>query len=141
MISTKTDEEGGTEHSPLILTLPNFSLAEVMEKIALTNKDWSFDRLRAAEQDYRNFLAQAKSRMKRLAPSADVDEVWHTHIIFTQQYHADCELYFGYYLHHLPSLSKDVTKGPMCTPPCVCVQPEIAQTTVNDSSVKSSVIH
>jgi len=125
MNSIATDKAKGTTHLQQgLVALPDFSLTEVMEKVAQTNHSWSTDRLIAAEQDYRDFLAQAKRKTGRLAPSADVDEVWHTHIIFTQQYHSDCEHYFGYYLHHLPSSSKDIAKKGLCTPPCVCVQPE-----------------
>lgn len=130
MNSVTTNEVSGKRRQAnprqISVMLPDFSLTAVMEKIAQTNNDWSTDRLAVAEQDYRYFLAQAKSKAGHLAPSADVDEVWHTHIIFTQQYHADCDSYFGYYLHHLPSSPKDIAKNGLCTPPCVCIQPESA---------------
>ena len=32
-----------------------------------------------------------------------MDEIWHTHILFTQKYHKDMIKYFGFYLHHLPN--------------------------------------
>ena len=115
--------EQPAHHKHTSVTLPDFSLSAVMKKVAKTNEGWSHDRLTIAEKDYRDFLAHAKRKVGRLAPSADVDEVWHTHIIFTQQYHADCEKYFGYYLHHLPSSPEDMAKRGLCSPPCVCVQP------------------
>lgn len=112
------------KQNELAFALPTFSLTEVMSKVVQINTDWSSGRLEAAELGYRNFLGQAKLKAGRLAPTTDVDEVWHTHIIFTQQYHTDCESYFGYYLHHVPSTAEARGGESLCTPPCVCVQPE-----------------
>lgn len=32
-----------------------------------------------------------------------IDEMWHTFILFSKDYHDFCEQYFGYYLHHYPT--------------------------------------
>lgn len=40
----------------------------------------------------------------QLAPSLDIDQVWHCHILDTQKYAEDCELLFGYMIHHFPYL-------------------------------------
>lgn len=37
-------------------------------------------------------------------PAEIVDIVWHTHILFTQQYYKDCKKIFGFYLHHQPNV-------------------------------------
>jgi hypothetical protein len=56
-----------------------------------------------AEEEYRKFLT-----LKRLYPELEfvpsklVDEFWHSHILDTRSYHADCERVFGHYLHHYP---------------------------------------
>jgi hypothetical protein len=39
-----------------------------------------------------------------IAPSGDIDEVWHMHILDTAKYPADCDDVFGFYLHHFPYL-------------------------------------
>ncbi|MDJ0535879.1 MAG: hypothetical protein QNJ70_25890 [Xenococcaceae cyanobacterium MO_207.B15] len=31
-----------------------------------------------------------------------IDEMWHTFILFTKDYHKFCDKYFGYYIHHYP---------------------------------------
>jgi hypothetical protein len=36
-----------------------------------------------------------------------VDEVWHQFVLFTKQYRAFCQRYFGQYLDHLPGMSPD----------------------------------
>ncbi|MBE9052732.1 hypothetical protein IQ243_20350 [Nostocales cyanobacterium LEGE 11386] len=32
-----------------------------------------------------------------------LDEMWHTFILFTKDYHDFCDRYFGYYVHHFPT--------------------------------------
>jgi hypothetical protein len=41
---------------------------------------------------------------EQLAPLVDVDTFWHYHILDTKKYAADCQLVFGYFLHHYPYL-------------------------------------
>ncbi|MBX9906949.1 glycine-rich domain-containing protein-like [Patescibacteria group bacterium] len=104
-----TRTEGQVSHLALlaptpVAALPTFSLAAVMSKVVRNNPDWSLERLRDAEAGYRNYLAQILGNPTTdMSPTPDVDEVWHTHILHTQQYHADCAAYFGYYLHHVPA--------------------------------------
>lgn len=40
----------------------------------------------------------------QLAPSLEIDRVWHCHILDTQKYAEDCQLLFGYMIHHFPYL-------------------------------------
>lgn len=50
---------------------------------------------------YRKFLALAKRYPKeRLAPTADIDEMWHLHMLMPRAYAKDCEAYFGRILDH-----------------------------------------
>lgn len=59
--------------------------------------------LERAEDLYRKFLTlKARYPEKTFVPPRIVDHVWHTHITFTRQYMADCDLLFGVYLHHTP---------------------------------------
>jgi hypothetical protein len=57
---------------------------------------------------YKNFLLlQKKHPDINLVPSRIMDEVWHNHILHTQQYSTDCQAIFGHYLHHLPANPKE----------------------------------
>ncbi|MBW4659056.1 MAG: glycine-rich domain-containing protein-like [Drouetiella hepatica Uher 2000/2452] len=40
----------------------------------------------------------------QLAPSLEIDQIWHCHILDTQKYAEDCQLLFGYMIHHFPYL-------------------------------------
>ena len=43
----------------------------------------------------------------RLSPDPLTDIVWHTHILFTEKYHEDCESLFGEYIHHRPVVDEN----------------------------------
>lgn len=80
--------------------LARVNLSAVMAHVA---EDTGFDAatLARAEDLYRKFLTLAGTHPgKSFVPPRIVDIVWHTHITFTRQYMADCELLFGAYLHH-----------------------------------------
>ena len=75
-------------------------MAHVAEDTGMEAQD-----LARAEQLYRQFLT-LKGRYPEMTvvPPKLVDTVWHTHITFTRQYMADCEILFGAYLHHTPDV-------------------------------------
>jgi len=57
--------------------------------------------IQAAEERYRKFLQLVlKYPDMPLAPSRDVDEMWHLHMLHPRAYHADCLRLFGDILDH-----------------------------------------
>jgi hypothetical protein len=64
-----------------------------------------------AKSHYQDFKEGRQREMVSIqSPDKDVaafvvDIVWHTHILFTRKYLADCRAIFGYYLHHTPTIS------------------------------------
>ncbi|STX27686.1 Uncharacterized conserved protein [Legionella beliardensis] len=91
----------------------DLNLDVVKTKLAMTNQDggyeWPEDAINMAIDAYRAFLKQAlKNRFNNidciLQPEPLADIVWHTHILFTQKYHQDCNVIFGEYLHHQPKI-------------------------------------
>lgn len=82
--------------------LAKVDLAAVMSHLAKETGLEGTD-LERAEDLYRKFLTlKARYPGKSFVPPRIVDHVWHTHITFTRQYMADCDLLFGSYLHHTP---------------------------------------
>jgi hypothetical protein len=76
-------------------------------KVKLMHKEsgegWSLERASAVEVEYRRFLSLMKMfPNEQTAPLIDVDTFWHYHILDTMKYAADCEMAFGYFLHHFP---------------------------------------
>ena len=61
------------------------------------------ERVAELETRYKRFLIlHLKYRPTKIVPTKEVDIFWHTHILDTQKYAADCEHVFGYFLHHFP---------------------------------------
>lgn len=79
-------------------------LSLVVYTAKLLARGWSEKRVEETEQGYRQFLFEAAmSKHEPTVPSADVDELWHLHILDTQRYGSDCNRLFGRFIHHAPS--------------------------------------
>ena len=64
-------------------------------------KDWTPDRTQAGLDNYRKFLLLAANNPDRLiAPTRDIDEFWHLHMLHPQAYHDDCQRLMGRILDH-----------------------------------------
>ncbi|OHA59248.1 MAG: hypothetical protein A2589_03495 [Candidatus Vogelbacteria bacterium RIFOXYD1_FULL_46_19] len=88
---------------------PDISLARVIPQVVKKNSDWSDEYLERVQEEYRRFLQLCKTypEHKISAPPA-IDELWHAHMLDSVHYMSDCDLYFGYYLHHDPCVSDEV---------------------------------
>ncbi len=64
---------------------------------------WSAEKADKEIAKYRNFLKLVSTGMA-CCPTMDVDMVWHTHILDTESYAADCQRAFGRFIHHRPYL-------------------------------------
>ena len=64
-------------------------------------RGWTAKRAAAAERRYRRFFyLKAAMPTNNAAPTTEVDEFWHEHIINTRRYGPDCEQVAGQFLHH-----------------------------------------
>jgi hypothetical protein len=84
----------------------------VLTKLMDEHEDWSRARAEEAIEGYRYFLGLCHYYFVvdlRLVPARDIDEAWHSHILFTEKYDQDCNHIFGAKLHHFPyfGLQKD----------------------------------
>lgn len=68
-----------------------------------SGEGWSSSQVESVEREYRRFLELMKLfPNEQASPSVEVDTFWHYHILDTRKYAADCEQFFGYFLHHYP---------------------------------------
>ena len=82
---------------------PTFDLSKVKARVGRDNPTLTEDILTAGEESYRRYLMSCKQEPTNgNRPDLLQDEFWHAHVLHTEQYMADCEGYFGYYLHHDP---------------------------------------
>lgn len=64
---------------------------------------WDATQCDEAEAGYKKFLALKRTYPeKEIVPNKQVDMFWHQHILDTQKYAEDCEIIFGYFMHHFP---------------------------------------
>ena len=87
-------------------------LAPIKFKL-IKDKAWTVERAERVERQYKAFLfLTGNNAGEMFVPTPDVDEMWHTHILDTRKYMADCALHFGVYVHHYPYLGmKDAADG------------------------------
>ena len=87
-------------------------LDDVRSREAKENADWTTTRVDAAVAEYRKWLVLiALNKFGKLGMcSADVDKVWHAHILFTRKYAADCEALCGRFIHHQPTSEEEKLK-------------------------------
>jgi hypothetical protein len=76
---------------------------DYLAKRLVEKEAWVEEEAKEAVRRYKNFLILAcKYPETPLAPTPDIDEVWHNHILYTRKYMHDCDAIFGKYLHHEP---------------------------------------
>lgn len=69
---------------------------------------WTADHAERVCAEYRRFLYLACTAGHVVTPSADVDEAWHLHMIYTESYWIDlCRDVLGRPLHHTPTEGGD----------------------------------
>jgi len=60
------------------------------------------DVLQAVHQYRRYLTLKIRYPGVELVPTDDIDLIWHTHILDTENYASDCQRLFGRFLHHNP---------------------------------------
>jgi hypothetical protein len=64
---------------------------------------WTQEECNEIEIEYKKFLALKRAYpQNEIVPNKRVDQFWHQHILDTEKYAQDCQLIFGYFLHHYP---------------------------------------
>lgn len=70
---------------------------------------WTIDQVDRAANEYKKFLVlvlknNLTKQVQSVVPTRQIDLFWHTHILDTAKYAADCEFALGFFLHHFPYL-------------------------------------
>lgn len=88
--------------------IDSIDFSMLIHKLAIPDANisriWCPEMAKIAVDYYRNFLwlLRKYGTKEVLAPSTEIDEIWHHHILDTYKYHEDCRAIFGTYLHHYP---------------------------------------
>jgi hypothetical protein len=93
------------EDQLFIADIDNIDFSMIKLKLQDTDEGqgWSIEQCEEAEEEYKKFLALKRTYPdKEIVPNRIVDLFWHQHILDTEKYAHDCEIIFGYFLHHYP---------------------------------------
>lgn len=70
----------------------------------LEKNQWTNEEYKEVETQYKAFLYLCFANPGiKLIPPANVDLLWHEHILHTKKYAEDCQNVLGFFLHHLPN--------------------------------------
>jgi hypothetical protein len=71
------------------------------------------DEINARErfEDTKRFLYLCAISEEPLAPTEQIDEVWHNFILYTRDYVDFCDTHFGFFLHHIPWSKAEVAQS------------------------------
>ena len=83
------------------MRLPTFTvdLHEAARRSESETREWVAEKLDESVERYRKFFALARSG-ERIAPTRDIDMIWHLHMLAPVAYHHDCMAYLGRILDH-----------------------------------------
>jgi hypothetical protein len=76
----------------------------IVKKKVIRDGIFAADEVDAIEQQYKHFLALSCAQDAPLHVDPRMDDFWHAHILFTQDYAAMCQEVAGQFLHHRPSI-------------------------------------
>lgn len=88
-------------------TLVNgIDLSRQEQRVCEEGKIKSAELITRSITEYRRFLILSVVYPEQILipQTLETDEVWHAHILYTQQYMEDCNALFGEYLHHEPGV-------------------------------------
>lgn len=92
------------DHATLRANIEALDLAPI--KVKLMDKKegtgWSREHADQMEILYKRFLFLMVTEKAPIVPTKEIDIFWHQHILDTRKYAEDCEVTFGYFLHHFP---------------------------------------
>lgn len=86
------------------LTIDLFAAARRSDDVST----WKAHRLERAIQNYTRFLLLvADDPARPVAPTKDIDAIWHLHMLSPVAYHRDCQALFGEILDHDGGFGKE----------------------------------
>lgn len=94
-------------HVQTLVARPQINHTRISKLVLRNHPDWVSARTQSAIAEYERFLMLCKEFPgQKIAAPHDIDEVWHAHMLDSVHYMKDCDLFFGYYLHHDPCIGE-----------------------------------
>jgi hypothetical protein len=88
-------------------TIMRYPMTHILKRCQ-QDHDYSADDMIILETELKKYFILAALKKGPLGMySNDVDNLWHTFILFTQDYAEFCDQCIGYFLHHVPEVDED----------------------------------
>lgn len=111
MLSLITEDLSLTMNSVVIEKAMSFPMQKIVERHA-AEEGISLAAAQEHENELKRFLVLcALNPAVRYGMNGPVDQLWHTFICFTRDYHDFCKEVAGHYLHHQPTSEEDKKNG------------------------------
>jgi len=95
-------------------TIVSIDLMKAARRSDAFPKDWTEERTRSAIGRYERFLRLvARYPGTPVAPTRDIDAIWHLHMLSPRAYYEDCQRLFGEVLDHDGGFGKDPVEIPI----------------------------
>jgi hypothetical protein len=105
-----------TEQFDRLRTIEEYDLWFVAERIA-QKKSVASDLVNVAITEFRKYIALLALGYENLGMhSPEIDEVWHSFILFTREYSEFCQRTCGQMIHHAPNTSRRPRLSPTSVP-------------------------
>ncbi len=102
------------EEDPVEQRIISVDLEEAARRSDAFPKDWNEERTRGAIAKYERFLQlAAKHPGVPVAPTREIDTIWHLHMLSPRAYYEDCQRLFGEVLDHDGGFGKEPAELPI----------------------------
>lgn len=82
---------------------------ESVKQRLMRDEKWTREQADEVEPRYKGYLLLVATQPDhRVIPSVAIDKMWHTHILDTRKYAADCHSAFASFVHHVPTSKEEV---------------------------------
>jgi hypothetical protein len=101
------------------------AIEDIVDRVRL-ERGWSRQSAAKHARSYALFLSD---RNGGAVPSAEVDAIWHEHILHTRRYREDCLSLVGHFVDHEPNAGRECSQEGPAEPPDIagaeCVRPVV----------------
>lgn len=77
---------------------------ELLKQYVVEKGYYTKEEVDEVHEEYCRYMALGMSVSNKLPICKKVDDFWHAHILFTQDYHKFCKKNAGRYIHHRPAI-------------------------------------
>lgn len=101
-------EQNFTSYPNLTLAM-SYTNIDIVEKFSFEN-NLNIEISHEYFNELKKYLYLCSISNKKLAPSEEIDKIWHTFILFTKDYRFYCSNYLGRFIDHVPKVSNSISE-------------------------------